>query len=164
VLDTVTAIAGQTHLLALNASIEAARAGSAGACFAVVAGEVKDLAQQTSAALGTIAPVLEAVTQDAADVQASVARISDSVTTVDELQGAVSAVVEEQAATTSEIERNLTVAAASSADIAGSASDVAQAAGQAFDGAAEVRQAVVDLGDVAAELARGAEEFTLGAR
>ncbi|GIG24455.1 methyl-accepting chemotaxis protein [Cellulomonas denverensis] len=161
VLDSVTAIAGQTHLLALNASIEAARAGSAGAGFAVVAGEVKDLAQQTSSALGTIAPVLEAVTADAADVQASVARISRAISTVDELQGAVSAVVEEQAATTSEIERNLVVAAESSVDIAGSAADVAEAAGQAFDGAAAVRQAVVDLGGVAAELAAGAQAFTL---
>jgi methyl-accepting chemotaxis protein len=161
VLDTVTTIASQTHLLALNASIEAARAGSAGAGFAVVAGEVKDLAQQTSSAIGTIAPVLEAVTRDAADVQASVERISTAVTTVDALQGAVSAVVEQQSATTSEIERNLVVAAESTTDIAGSAADVAQAAGQAFDGAAEVRQAVVDLGDVAAELARGADEFTL---
>ena len=161
VLDTVTTIAGQTHLLALNASIEAARAGSAGAGFAVVAGEVKDLAQQTSSAIGTIAPVLEAVTRDAADVQESVSRISRAVATVDGLQGAVSAVVEEQTATTSEIERNLVVAAESTTDIAGSAADVAQAAGRAFDGAAEVRQAVITLGDVAAELARGAEEFTL---
>lgn len=161
VLDTVTTIASQTHLLALNASIEAARAGAAGAGFAVVAGEVKDLAQQTSTAIGTIAPVLEAVTRDAADVQASVGRISQAVTTVDELQGAVSAVVEQQSATTSEIERNLVVAAESTSDIAGSAADVAQAAGQAFDGAAEVRQAVVTLADVAAELARGADEFTL---
>jgi methyl-accepting chemotaxis protein len=161
VLDTVTTIAGQTHLLALNASIEAARAGSAGAGFAVVAGEVKDLAQQTSSAIGTITPVLEAVTRDAADVQESVSRISRAVATVDGLQGAVSAVVEEQTATTSEIERNLVVAAESTTDIAGSAADVAQAAGRAFDGAAEVRQAVITLGDVAAELARGAEEFTL---
>lgn len=161
VLDTVTAIAGQTHLLALNASIEAARAGAAGAGFAVVAGEVKDLAQQTSSAIGTIAPVLEAVTRDAADVQTAVARISEAVSTVDGLQGAVSAVVEQQSATTSEIERNLLVAAESTADIAGSAADVAQAAGQAFDGAAEVRQAVVTLADVAEELAAGAEEFTL---
>jgi methyl-accepting chemotaxis protein len=161
VLDTVTAIAGQTHLLALNASIEAARAGAAGAGFAVVAGEVKDLAQQTSSAIGTIAPVLEAVTRDAADVRTAVARISEVVTTVDGLQGAVSAVVEQQSATTSEIERNLLVAAESTADIAGSAADVAQAAGQAFDGAAEVRQAVVTLADVAEELAAGAEEFTL---
>jgi methyl-accepting chemotaxis protein len=161
VLDTVTTIASQTHLLALNASIEAARAGSAGAGFAVVAGEVKDLAQQTSSAIGTIGPVLEAVTRDAADVQASVGRISQAVHTVDGLQGAVSAVVEQQSATTSEIERNLVVAASSTSDIAGSAADVAQAAGQAFDGAAEVRQAVVSLTDVAAELTRGAEEFTL---
>lgn len=161
VLDTVTTIASQTHLLALNASIEAARAGASGAGFAVVAGEVKDLAQQTSNAIGTIGPVLEAVTRDAADVQASVSRISQAVHTVDGLQGAVSAVVEQQSATTSEIERNLVVAASSTSDIAGSAADVAEAAGQAFDGAAEVRQAVVSLTDVAAELTRGADEFTL---
>jgi methyl-accepting chemotaxis protein len=161
VLDTVTAIAGQTHLLALNASIEAARAGVAGAGFAVVAGEVKDLAQQTSSAIGTIAPVLEAVTRDAVDVQTSVERISQVVSTVDGLQGAVSAVVEQQSATTSEIERNLLVAAESTTDIAGSAADVAQAAGQAFAGAAEVRQAVVTLADVAEELAAGAAGFTL---
>ncbi|GHS87832.1 methyl-accepting chemotaxis protein [Actinomycetota bacterium] len=164
VLDAVTAIAGQTHLLALNATIEAARAGDAGKGFAVVAGEVKELAAQTSAAIATIGPVLDAVIRDAADVRGSVERISAAISAVDRLQAAVSVVVEQQTATTSEIERNLRVAAESSTDIATGAADVAQAATQTSDGSTEVRQAVVDLAGVAAELAAGVEEFTLAGR
>jgi methyl-accepting chemotaxis protein len=161
VLDTVTSIASQTHLLALNATIEAARAGAAGRGFAVVAGEVKELADQTSAAIGTIGPVLEAVTRDAADVRSAVERISISIATVDEHQSSMAVVVEEQTATTTEIERNLIVAADSSADIAASAAAVARSASQAFEGAAEVRLVVGRLSQVAAELTAGVEEFTL---
>ena len=162
--NTVTSIATQTHLLALNATIEAARAGTAGRGFAVVAGEVKKLAEQTSLAIGTIEPVLAAVSRDAADVRSAVERISLSIATVDEHQSSMSVVVEQQTATTGEIERNLIVAADSSADIAQSAGAVAQAASQSFDGAAEVRLVVGELSRVATELNAGVEEFTLVSR
>ncbi len=58
VVDLIDAIAEQTNMLALNASIEAARAGEAGEGFAVVAGEIKDLADQTSEATEEVADLV----------------------------------------------------------------------------------------------------------
>ncbi len=58
IIGTMDQIAGQTNLLALNASIEAARAGSMGAGFAVVAGEVANLADQSQAASQSIAELI----------------------------------------------------------------------------------------------------------
>jgi len=61
IVETIRQIADQTTLLALNATIEAARAGTAGRSFAVVAGEVKALAQQTAAATEDIDRRIEEV-------------------------------------------------------------------------------------------------------
>lgn len=59
---TIMSISSQTSLLALNASIEAARAGDAGRGFAVVATEIGNLANQTSAAVGDIGHIVDEVT------------------------------------------------------------------------------------------------------
>lgn len=83
VLNTISQIASQTNILALNASIEAARAGASGAGFAVVAQEVKNLANQTSRATETVAEQIAAIQGSSSESQRS---SNDMVETIARLQ------------------------------------------------------------------------------
>lgn len=97
IIETIENIAFQTNILALNASVEAARAGTSGKGFAVVAEEVRNLAIKSDQAAKATKDLIERSTKAVGDGSKVVERVTDSVTTVVNLAGQVEEQMEQVA-------------------------------------------------------------------
>src|SRR3569833_108276 len=121
ILELIGNITGQINLLAVNATIESARAGAAGRGFAVVASEVKSLANQAKQATDKIGMEIESLNGISGDVVTALASIKRAIQDVSEYVTTTAAAVEEQSTVTGEMSSSMQRAATEATAIAAGA-------------------------------------------
>ncbi len=181
-IGTIREIADLTNLIALNAAIEAARAGQEGRGFAVVADEVRDLAAQSLHAASEARTLLEEIAFQVTAVSEQMEHGREVVAGVEELSADAAQALDAIVGTTSEAERHAEAIAATAAEqlgavnglsaqieqvAAGSARTrsetdaLARRASDAATGQADLERAIRQLGEVAADLQRLARHFAV---
>jgi methyl-accepting chemotaxis protein len=181
-IGTIREIADLTNLIALNAAIEAARAGREGRGFAVVADEVRDLAAQSLHAAREARGLLEEIGSQVTTVSDQMERGREAVAGVEELSANAAQALDAIVGTTSEAGRHAEAIAVTASEQLGAVSglseqiervaagsararnetaELARRAEDAAAGQAELERAIHQLGEVAADLQRIARHFAV---
>ena len=155
----ISDIAGSVNLLSLNATIEAARAGPAGSGFAVVAGEIRKLSDETQGATVTIGSDVRALRKGIERVADDYAKMVDA---VDEIAAAATMIdksVTKEADTTRLIARSVSDAGEASITIEQAVSTIAVSAQSASSSARELNGLASDLRSGASSLGKSVSSF-----
>lgn len=144
VTHVISTIARHTNLLALNASIEAARIGNMGGGFAVVAQEIKGLADETWRATEQIQGQIDAISRSGADAVKAIDAMTATIDTLSQISSAVATVVEKQNLATAGIAENVRRAANETVTAGGHIDIVSRVAEETGD----VANHVADSADV----------------
>lgn len=152
IVELIQSIAKRTNLLALNASIEAARGGEAGRGFAVVASEVKELAAQTSRATEEVAEQIREMQDSTTNSVGALRTIGEQIEQLEATAISIASAVDQQSVAGQDLARSIDLAARSSDDVTASIESVREsslatgaAASQVLGSATNLEEQAVNL-------------------
>ncbi len=159
IMGVITDIADQTNLLALNAAIEAARAGEAGRGFAVVADEVRKLAEKTMTATGEVGSYITQIQNSTRKNIVSAEKSTESILTVTELVNKSGEILKDIVASISEASDQVRSIATASEQQSAASEEISRSTGQINTIAGETAQAMTESAEAVSKLTALAHEL-----
>jgi methyl-accepting chemotaxis protein len=159
IVEMISGIAQRTNLLALNASIEAARGGEAGRGFAVVATEVKELATQTGKATEQVAGQIRAMQETTGASVEALRKIAEQIKQLETTATSIAAAVDQQSVAGQDLARSIDLAARSAEEVTSNLDQVRDTSLATGSAAAQVLTSSTELERQAAALKTQADDF-----